>query len=100
MPSSSKLRRNAYVAVCGRVMTDVMGVVRAQRLGVGIDIDPGHVPFEMIAIHIHKIRITYGRAKRVIAIDHDRFMSAEFFRTLVLPQVRMAIEELGAREKG
>jgi hypothetical protein len=98
MPSGSNLRRNAYVVVCGRVMTDVMGVVRAQGLAVGIDIDPGHVPFEMIATH--KIRITYGRAKRVVAVDHDTFMSAEFFRTLVLPQVQTAIEELAVREKG
>ena len=95
MPSSATqdLARDAYVVACGRVMTDVMGAVRAQGFAVGIDIDPGHLPFEAIK-GPHKIRITHGRAKRVIAVDHETFMSAEHFRTLVLHRVQAAIEEL------
>ena len=31
---------------------------------------------------------------RVIAVDHDTFMNAEFFKTLVLHQVQAVIAEL------
>jgi hypothetical protein len=44
MLSTNNLRRNAYVVICGRVMTDVMGLVRAQGLAVGIDIRSGSFP--------------------------------------------------------
>jgi hypothetical protein len=74
-------------------MTDLTGVVRSQGLAVWIDIDPG--PFRAIK-GPHKIRITYGRAKRVLSVDHETFMSAEGLRVLVLHQVKAAIEELAA----
>jgi len=35
----------------------------------------------------------------LMAVDHDTFISADFFRPLVLTQVQTAIEELAAGEK-
>ena len=92
------LDRDAYILACGRVMRDVMEVVRADGLAVGVDIDPQRVPFGAIR-GPHKIRISYGRAKRVLSVDHETFMSPEDFPTLVLGQVKTAIEEL-AQTKG
>jgi len=94
-PATKDLRRDAYIVACARVLTDVMGVVRAQGLAVGIDVDPGRLPFDELT-GTHKIRITHGRAKRIVAVDHETFMSSEFFRTLVLHQVKAAIDELAA----
>jgi len=93
--ATKSLARDAYIVACGRVMTDIMGVVRSQGLAAGVDIDPGRLPFNAIK-GPHKIRITCGRAKRVLSVDHETFMSAEGFRALVLHQVKATIEELAA----
>ena len=97
MPVLRNPTRDGYVVVCGGVMTDVMDVVRAHGLAVGVDIDPGYVPFDALN-GPHKIRISYGVARRVVAVDHATFMSAEGFRMVVLKQVQAALEELAAHK--
>ena len=83
-----------YLVACDRVMTDVMGVVRARGVLIGVNIDPGRAPLDF-----HQIQLTYGRRTRLVPVDHDIFMNAEFFRTLVLHQIESAIDEL-ASSKG
>jgi len=77
-------------------MTDVMGLIRARGILIGVDIDRGSTPDPVV----HQIELTYGRRTRLISVDHDTFMDAEFFRTLVLHQLEAAIDELASgREK-
>jgi hypothetical protein len=68
-------------------------LVDARKILASVDIDPGRTPSEVVA-DTHRIQLTYGRAKRVVAIDHETFMDEEFFRTLVLHQLEAAIDEL------
>src|SRR4029450_5432069 len=79
-----------YLVACSRVMTDVMGLVRARGLLIGVEIDRGRMPDALV----HQIELTYGRRTRLMSVDHDTFMDAEFFRTLVLHQLAARIDEL------
>jgi hypothetical protein len=91
---AKKVSHDPYIVACSRIMTDVMGLVRARGVLIGVDIDPGRAPLDF-----HQIQLTYGRRTRLVAVDHDVFMNAEFFRTLVLHQIESAIYEL-ASSKG
>jgi len=95
MPSAANrnIHHDAYVIACGRVMTDVMGLIRAQGLAVSVDIDPGRAPSESTT-DPHKIHLTYEHLACAVAVDHETFVSGEFFRTLVLHQIEAAIKEL------
>jgi hypothetical protein len=84
-----------YLAACSRVLTDVMGLVRARGILIGVDIDRGRMPDPVV----HQIELTYGRRTRLISVDHDTFMDAEFFRTLVLHQLEAAIDELASSQE-
>ena len=92
MPANhpKKNGHDPYLVACSRVMTDVMGLVRARGILIGVDIDRDRVPDPVV----HQIELTYGRRTRLISVDHDTFMNAEFFRTLVLHQLEAAIDEL------
>ena len=83
---------DAYIIACGRVMTDVMGVVGIRGCVVSVEVDPGWA--YRGAAKTHKIHITYRRVTRVVSVDHQTFMSREVFRTSVLPQVEEAIKQL------
>ena len=87
---------DAYLMARGRVMTDVMGLVRARGILVGVDIDPGRRPSQPV---VHQIELTYGRRTRLVPVDHDTFMEAEFFRTLILHQIEKAIDELASGQE-
>ena len=87
---AKKNGHDPYLVACSRVMTDVMGLVRARGILIGVDIDRGRIPDPVV----HQIELTYGRRTRLISVDHDTFMNAEFFRTLVLHQLEAAIDEL------
>jgi hypothetical protein len=95
-PATSNVHRDAYIVACGRVMTDVMGLVRARGILIGVDIDPGRGRSEPV---VHQIELTYGRRTRLVSVDHDTFMNDEFFKTLVLHQVQAAIEELASEPR-
>ena len=94
-PDVSKLNGQAYVAACDRVLHQVVDLVNARGIEVSLDIDPGRAPFEVIT-DTHQIQLTYGRSVRVVSVDHETFMNEEFFRTLVLHQLKNAIEELAS----
>jgi hypothetical protein len=86
----NKKGHDPYLVACSRVMTDVMRLVRARGILIGVDIDRGRMPDPVS----HQIELTYGRRTRLISVDHDTFMDAEFFRTLILHQLEAAIGEL------
>ena len=90
------IHRDAYIIACGRVMTDVMGLVRARGILIGVDIDPGlrQSGTGRSEPTVHQIELTYGRRTRLVSVDHETFMDEEFFRTLILHQVESAIDEL------
>jgi hypothetical protein len=92
----------AYLAACSRVMQHAVRLVEAQGLAASVDIDPGRAPSEAVA-NTHEVHVAYGRHKRVVSVDHDTFMDDEFFRTLVLHQLKAAIDDLAEadwKEKG
>ena len=60
---------------------------------MSVEVDPGRPPSQP-SIDTHKIHLTYRGVTCVVAVDHDTFMNAEFFRTLVLHQVKAVIAEL------
>ena len=60
---------------------------------MSVQIDPGHTSSD---VHLHQIQLTNWRGTRTVVVDHDTFMDAAFFRTLVLHWLEAAIEELAA----
>ena len=92
---AKKNGHDPYLVACSRVMTDVMGLVRARGILIGVDIDRGRMPEPVV----HQIELTYGRRTRLISVDHDTFMDAEFFRTLVLHQLEAAIDEMASSQE-
>ena len=88
-----RLNGHAYFAACERVLKSVVRLVDARGLAMSVDVDPGRAPSQAI-IDTHHIQLTYGHSTRVIEVDHDTFMSPEFFKTLVLHQIQAAISEL------
>ena len=88
-----RLNGHAYFAACERVLKTVLRLVHARGVEMSVDVDPGHAPSQAI-IDTHRIQLTYGRSTRTIEVDHDTFMSPEFFKTLVLHQVQAAIADL------
>ena len=82
-----------YLAACSRAMQHAVRLVDARGAAVNVDIDPVNAsPY----LATHHIQLTYGRATRTIAVDHETFMNDEFFRTLVLHQIEAAIDDLAA----
>jgi hypothetical protein len=92
LPTAPNVHRDAYIVACGRVMRDVMGVVGIRGCVVSVEVDPGRA-YRGVA-EFHKIHLTYRRVTRVLSVDHQTFMSPEFFRARVLHQVEEAIKEL------
>ena len=91
------MHRDAYIVACSRVMTDVMGLVRARGILIGVDIDPGLRQLGGRSDPVvHQIELTYGGRTRLVPVDHETFMNAEFFKTLVLHQIEAAINELAS----
>ena len=93
---SKQLKGHAYFAARDRVLTSVVRLVHARGTPVSVDVDPGRAPSQAI-IDTHHIKLTYGGSTRTIEVDHDTFMSPEFFKTLVLHQVQ-AIEDLAGQK--
>ena len=94
MPSNvSQINGHAYHAACERVLKSVGRLVDARGLAMSVDVDPGCTRSQAI-IDTHHIQLTYRRSVRTIEVDHDTFMNAEFFKTLVLHQVQAVIAEL------
>jgi len=99
--ASKKNGNDAYRIACDRVMSHVIRLVQAKGVPVGVDIDPGLRQLGTGRMRsdpdVHHIELTYGRRTRLVSVDHDTFMEAEFFRTLVLHQIEAAINELASR---
>jgi hypothetical protein len=87
-----------YLIACGRVLTLVMKLVHAHGVAMRVDIDPSRITPQAL-LDIHHIQIICGRAKRIMAVDHETFMDGEFFRTLVLHQAETIIEELAREDR-
>ena len=85
----------AYLAACSRVLAEVIHLVQARGVGVTIDVDPHQIASEEL-VTSHKVELTYKRSTRIVEIDDETFMDEEFFKTLVLPQVKAAIDELAS----
>jgi hypothetical protein len=85
----------AYLAARSRVLGEVIHLVQARGVGVSIDVDPHQIASEEL-VTSHKVELTYKRSTRIVEIDHETFMDAEFFRTLVLHQLEKAIDELAS----
>jgi hypothetical protein len=88
----------AYFAACSRVLGEVIHLVQASGVGVSIDVDPHQIISEELTSH--KVELTYKRSTRIVEIDHETFMDEEFFKTLVLPHVKAAIDELARENTG
>ena len=93
-----RVQGHAYFAASARVLSQVVNLVQARGAAVSVDVDPGRLPSQAI-IDTHHIKLTYGHSIRTIEVDHDTFMSPEFFKTLVLHQVEAAIEDLAGQTK-
>jgi len=85
----------AYLAASSRVLGEVIHLVQASGVGVSIDVDPHQITSEEL-VTSHKVELTYKRSARIVEIDHDTFMDDELFRTLVLHQLKAAIDELAS----
>jgi len=94
-PGETRKNGQDYMAACDRVLHHVVELVHARGIEVSLDVDPGRAPFEVVT-DAHQIQLTYGRSRRTVTVDHETFMDAEFFRTLVLHQLEAAIEELAS----
>jgi hypothetical protein len=92
---SSEEDSHAYLDACSRVMGHIVPLVEARGVTVAVDIDPGRASSEVVTTS-HQIQLRYGRAVRIVAVDHETFMDPEFFQTLVLHQLEAAINELAA----
>ena len=84
----------AYLAASSRVLGEVIHLVQARGVGVSIDVDPHQITSEELTSH--KVELTYKRSARIVEIDHDTFMDEGLFRTLVLHQLKVAIDELAS----
>jgi len=94
-PDGPEVNGRAYLAARERVEDHIILLAHSRGIVVGLQVDPGRAPAEVVT-DTHQIQLTYGRATRVVAVDHETFMDPEFFRTLVLHQLQAAIEELAA----
>ena len=98
--ASMKNRNDAYRVACERVMSHVIPLVQARGVPVGVDIYPGLRQSGAGRMRsdpvVHQIELTYGRRTRLVSVEHNTFMEAEFFRTLVLHQIAAAIDELAS----
>ena len=94
-PDDSKMNGHDYMAACDRVLHHVVALVHARGIEMGLDVDPGRAPFEVIT-ETHSIHLTYRGVTCVVSVDHATFMDEEFFRTLVLHQLEAAIDKLAA----
>jgi hypothetical protein len=83
--------RYAYLAARARIENQIIQLAKARGISVSVEVDP-----DPAASEGHQIQLTYGRSRRVVAVDHETFIDEEFFRTLVLHQLQAAIEELAA----
>jgi hypothetical protein len=86
---------DAYVAARSRVENHIVQLAQARGIRVSVEVDPGRSPIEVVT-DTHQIQLTYGRRRRIMAVDHETFMDDEFFRTLVLHQLQAAVDELAA----
>jgi hypothetical protein len=84
---------SAFIAARSRVQDQIAPLAQARGVMVGVEIDPGRTSSD---VHIHLIQLTNGRCTRTVGVDHETFMDAAFFRTLVLHRLEAAIEELAA----
>ena len=80
----------AYIAARARVENRVPQLAEARGMAVSVDIDPTRASSGLVA---HQIQLTYGRSRRVVAVDHETFIDEEFFWTLVVHQLQDVIEE-------
>jgi hypothetical protein len=92
---TAKLNGHAYLAACDRALDQTVRLVYARGIAATVDIDPGRAPSEPVT-DSHQIRLTYRGKTRAVPVDHETFMDEEFFRTLVLHQLKAAIDELAA----
>jgi hypothetical protein len=91
MPTEvSKKNGNPYLAARERVENQVAHFAGARKIEVIVEIQTGDAPSNEV---VHQIRLTYGRASRLVAVDHETFMDEEFFRTLVVHQLEDAIDQ-------
>jgi hypothetical protein len=94
---ANKKNGYAFIAACTRVENQIAQLIQARGVLVGVEIDRVRTTPEAV---IHQIELTYGRRTRLVSVDHDTFMDAEFFRTLILHQLETAIEELASDSSG
>jgi hypothetical protein len=85
----------AYLVARERVENQIIQLAKARGIMVRVEVDSDLAYSEGVA-YTHQIQLTYGRSRRVVAVDHETFMDEEFFRTLVLHQVQASIAELAA----
>jgi len=96
MPSDDSEKSGLlYIAACDRVRYHVVEFAHARGIEASLDINPGRAPFEVVT-RAHRIQLTCGCSSRTVSVDHQTFMDAELFRTLVLHQLEAAIEELAS----
>jgi len=94
MPSDpSKKNGHPYLSARERVEHDIAQLAQARRISVIVDIDPGGASPQAT---VHQIRLAYGRRTRIVTVDHETFMDDEFFRTLVVHQLRAAIDDIAS----
>ena len=93
MPVETDNTDSAFIGARSRIQDQIAQLVQARGVMVGVEINPGRTSSE---VHIHLIQLTNGCRSRIVVVDHETFMDAEFFRTLVLNQLETAIEELAA----
>jgi hypothetical protein len=84
---------HAYIAARERAEHLIAELAEARRIEVLVEVDPGRACSEVV---VHQIQLTYGRRTRVVTVDHETFMDEEFFRTLVLHQLRAVVGELAS----
>ena len=91
-------KKNGYASIASRtrveyVENQITQLVQARGVLVGVEIDRVRTTSDAV---IDLIRLTHGRHTRLVAVDDETFMDEEFFRTLILHQLRAAIEDLVA----
>ena len=84
----------AYITARARIENHIAQLAEARGMAVSVDVDSTRASSGLVVAH--QIQLSYGRSRRVVAVDHETFMDEEFFRALVLHQLQAAIGELAA----
>lgn len=84
-----------YRAARDRIESYVAWLGRSK--GVVVDVELDRNQLDEVVTSTHAIRLSVGKQKRIVAIDHRSFVEDDdYFLNFVFPQIQTAVDELVA----